>query len=339
MRPAARPATWAAPPRAVRRVVAAVAIAVAAAACGADFEDPAIVLDLRMLGARAEPPEVLLPPDAEPEDVDVPDIDICALVADPGASRRLAWEMVACAPTSSGRCDRAGAPFVPVGSGVVDDPDEAEVPVPPCGTLRPSPALADILRQSIDEDPLQGFSSVAVQVEIFVKPEGAADADGIYGVKRALFAPQLPPDRAANRNPSVDGVRIARAGDAEPAEDVALARCTAADAAPIALVPGEEIALFPVEPDGVRERYVLPTLDGGSRSFTENLTYSWFATAGSFSAATTGGPTDAFGNAPRLDTRFTAPDVDAPADVALWLVVRDERGGAAWYEMCARVEP
>jgi hypothetical protein len=37
---------------------------------------------------------------------------------------------------------------------------------------------------------------------------------------------------------------------------------------------------------------VVPTFEGGSRTFTENLRYQWLATAGSWSRAETGGPRD-----------------------------------------------
>jgi hypothetical protein len=68
------------------------------------------------------------------------------------------------------------------------------------------------------------------------------------------------------------------------------------------------------------------------------MTYAWFATAGEWSSGETGGPKDAFGNVPTLDTKWTAPDLAESADVNLWVVMRDERGGVAWYEMCAHVE-
>jgi hypothetical protein len=63
-----------------------------------NFEDPTIVIDLRMLGAIAEPPELLVALDSEPEDLaNLPPIEVCALVADPGESRELSFSMVACA--------------------------------------------------------------------------------------------------------------------------------------------------------------------------------------------------------------------------------------------------
>ncbi len=322
----------------MRRSMIIVALLVAPG-CGADFEDPSIVIDLRMLAASADPPEIIFPIDADPETFPVPDVEICALVADPDASRDLAFEMGACAPTESGRCDEPDEPFFSFDSGIVEDPDEAPDSVRLCGTLRANPLLVDILELSIRDDPTQGFSSVAVQIEMFIKPSGGSDDDGIYGFKRALFAPQLPAERTANTNPRLDDVLMGRNPAADPTAAVALRRCADDDAEPIIVAPQEIIELIPSEPDGVREDYVLPTFDGGSRMFTENMSYAWFATDGEWKRETTGGPKDAFGNEPLLETEWTAPDVDEVTDVDLWVVQRDERGGATWYEICVRVDP
>src|SRR5690606_22747649 len=99
----------------------------------------------------------------------------------------------------------------------------------------------------------------------------------------------------------------------------------------------------PLEPQGAREDYVVPTFDGGSRMLTENLSYAWYATAGEWNRENTGGPRDFAGNAPPLDSTWTAPTdpeiVGAGLDVALWMVQRDERGGQTWYHSCLRVVP
>ena len=76
--------------------------------------------------------------------------------------------------------------------------------------------------------------------------------------------------------------------------------------------------------------------------FTESLTYQWLATAGGFSAGTTGGPRDITGNPVPLFTDYRAPladDLTGPTDITLWIVQRDERLGAVWYETCIRVVP
>ena len=70
---------------------------------------------------------------------------------------------------------------------------------------------------------------------------------------------------------------------------------------------------------------------------------SWLATAGGFSSGSTGGPRDvATGDPAPLFTDYRAPaaeDLTGPTDIQLWIVERDERLGAVWYESCVRVVP
>ncbi len=312
------------------------------AGCSTDFEDPTLVIDLRVLAISADPPELLVPPDPDliDEDALVP-IRLCALVADPGASRQLTYEMAACAPTNDKRCTEPDEPvlIMPTDAPRVDDPDEAGVPVEMCGTLAPSPLLFDVIEQAVENDPLGGFSSIAVQVELFVKPSGGADEDGIFAAKRAFFGAQLPEERTPNTNPAMAELLLGREGDDEPTEPVALTRCAADDAQPFEVASDERVELLPVEVEGTREDYLLPTFDGGARMFTEVMTYAWYATHGEWGSGVTGGPPDGFGNEPKLETAWRAPEVDEVTDVPLWIVQRDERGGLTWYEACARVSP
>lgn len=269
--------------------------ALAAGGCATDFEDPSIVLDLRILAVTAEPAEIVV--DVESIDASSLDelepVELCALVADPGLERSMAIDWTACPPTESGRCDDPAAPSVPL----------APSADPSCAVLEPSFALLSIIERSVTADALAGFGGIGVQVSLRVVPGGDVEA-AEFATKRVLFSPEIPLNRVANSNPSID-VGLEVDGDGA-------------------------ITFTPAEPDGVRESYLLPTLDGGVRAFTENLSYAWFATGGRWSAETTGGPTDIFGNTPPLETTWT-PDGDAPVD--MWVVVRDERGGTTWYEL------
>lgn len=312
--------------------------ALAGAGCGTNFEDPAIVIDLRILGMRMTPPEIVVPFDPDnPEAIELEPVHVCALVADPGASRELAFEMVACPPTDDLRCTDPDDPFIAFASGRVDDPDEAADAVELCATLPADPRLIDVLRTSIEEDPLQGFSSVGVQIELFVKPAGGDDDDGVFGAKTMYFAPNLPAERTANTNPRLDEIRASF--EADEREPLDLGRCSDEQMPWFVLASGDTVELEPVEPEGIREDYVLPTFDGGTRTFTETIVYAWFATDGELDELESGGPTDPFGNVPPIDNEWTAPEVEETTLVDLWVVQRDERGGVAWYQMCARVEP
>src|SRR6201999_3114016 len=82
--------------------LAAALVLAAAAGCGR-FQDPNVVVDLRTLAMRADPPDQLIDVDLTQPVMPaallaqlVP-TQVCALVADPGADRRLLWSMTLCA--------------------------------------------------------------------------------------------------------------------------------------------------------------------------------------------------------------------------------------------------
>jgi hypothetical protein len=330
----------------VRRALA-IAAGLVAPSCGTDFESPDQVLDLRILAITADPPEQVARFDVQnPTDVDLVDVEVCGLVADPGDSRRLSWTMTACPRNNDRRCNDPEVPYLEIGFGTIDDPDEAPAPVELCAVIPAGAQLLQVLEAAVSADDLLGFSGVVVAVELMVMPEGGSLDQAVFASKRVLYAPKIPDERVGNRNPTVAGVRGGY--QAEPGvrgQDfmMPLTRCADPAARPLPVRPGQRIGLEPIEPDGVRETYVLPTFDGGSREFTENLSYAWYATAGNIGARTTGGPKDGVGVEPELDTTWTAPVepevIGDGLDVALWLVQRDERSGLAWFDMCARVEP
>jgi hypothetical protein len=334
----------------VKRAV--VCAAVLCAACG-DFDDPAIVLDSRMLAVSATPPEYVFEIDLEdpPGPGDVVDLEpftVRALVADPEHDRRLVWSMMMCAEHvtegGDGRCP-AERPRFPIGNGVIEDPDIA-TPGTPVYIVHEEEPGADtfvLLMDTIENDPLRGFSGIDLQIQINVAPEGESlDTTNLVAAKRIRFAPKIPVERVANTNPTFGTVEYDR-GDGELPLPLPVGRCVdqLADpdpATPIELQPGATLHLNPIEPPGVREDYVVPTLDGGSRMFTENISYQWLAGDGAFSAASTGGEKDPFGNSPPLDTEWTADEeAEEEALVPLWIVARDERLGAVWFESCVRM--
>jgi hypothetical protein len=309
--------------------------------CG-DFESKSIVLDLRILAINADPPEVVADFDPDnPENTDLPDVELCALVADPGESRSLRYNMVACPPRNDGRCSDPNQPFIDIGFGTVEDPEEASSAVQICQTLVGSPALAPVIEASISVDNLSGFGGIPIQVEFWTMPDGGTfPDDAVFGVKEILFAPRIPDQRVQNTNPHLDEIKVTRLSD-ESETTLPLGRC--GEVTPLEVSPGEEIELLPVEPEGVREDYVVPTFDGDVRYFTENMRYAWFATAGEWSPENTGGPKDNVGNEPKLESKWTAPEdadeIGTGLDVRMWIVMRDERGGNAWYESCVHVAP
>jgi len=333
----------------VRRAL--VWLALLAGACNTDFEDPSIVLDLRVLGMRADPPEIVAPVDPEdPTDVDladIPPVEVCALVAEPDRHRGAHYRMRLCPPTGGGRCEGADEgvdeqSVFELTEADVDDPDLLGAQGM-CATIEPSADLVVVVQQSVRADDLAGFGGIGVQVDLAVTPDGGSEEDTVWAFKRVRYSPQLPAERVANTNPTLAGITGARDASGERDRDfeIPLGRC--GDVTPFLVAPGERITMLPREAEGAREDYVLPTFDGGERHYTENLTYQWHATAGEWSRFDTGGPIDAVGNDPPLDSRWRAPhdadEIGDGLDVRMWIVQRDERGGQAWYESCAHVVP
>jgi len=334
----------------VNKVIRTIMILLLLTSCGS-FEDPTIVLDLRILGISASPPEIVKPIDDKNENIDAKDInfefdgiEVCALVADPGAERKLRYTFGVCPPKKDGRCDDIERSYVELGSGVADDPEESESIVSICQTLENSAGLITVIEESVALDSLAGFGGIAIQTEFYVYPEQSTMESAIFGSKRILFSPLYPKGRVANTNPFLDEITITNeSGLSSP---LILGRCRDLKDTEslLEVIPGEIIELLPIEPDSIREEYVLPTFDGEERKFTENITYNWYATNGRWGSAQTGGTKDFVGQSPPLENRWQAPstndyeDFSADSDlVDIWVVLKDERGGQAWYQSCVKV--
>lgn len=314
------------------------------AACGS-FQDPDVVLDFRVLAMSASVPEQIIDIDitnpAPPLDLldQMVPSEVCALISDRNFDRRLRWTMTLCNLNNDERCPDGGAQAV-IGSGLWDDPDLAATPPKLCATVPADTNLLAVILEALDGDQYRGLGGVYYGVSLVVGGEGADPALDLYAAKNLRVQPRIPPELVANNNPSLAGVdvRLDEAGEFQP---LPLARCID-QADPIVVAPRQRIRFMPIEPDGVREEYVVPTLSGEARSFVESPTYQWLTSAGNISSGRTGGPRDAFGNPAPLFTDWTAPaakDLDGPTDVSFWFIQRDERLGLAWYEACVRVVP
>jgi hypothetical protein len=312
----------------------------ALAGCGT-FEDPNVVIDLRILAMTADPPEqvVDLSQSQEPTVLlqQIVPTRVCALVADRNFDRRLRYKLTMCAITGGDRCGDLTQTVI--AEGLLDDPD-LTIPEPQlCGVIQPDGNLLGILLDALDNDTLHGLGGLYYGVELRVGGEDADPDLDLFGSKSLSVQPKIPDTRTANTNPTISGVFAAV--DAGLDTPVELVRC-AETTNPLVLAPDQKVRFTPVEPDGVRETYQVPTLDGKIRTFTESLTYQWVIGDGHLSSGDTGGPHDAFGNPAPLFTDYTAPaaqDLTGTTDVPMWIVQRDERLGEAWFETCLRVTP
>lgn len=335
-------------PRHPRAPTAALALAASllAAACDPGFEEETEVIDLRPIAVTVSPPEQVL--DLDPQNLPSPDallaqlqpVDICALAGDP-LQRPLRWSFTVCVEGDDVRCD-ADRPRIELAAATTPDP-ETSLPRPQmCARLQPDLLLLAVLQSAIDADPLSGFSGIDLLLQWRLEADGPGGVVEEYAGKRLRFAAKVPATRVANQNPSVTGFTAFVENGGEPVEvPLPLGRCVD-QPAPITIAPGGRVRILPVEPPGLRETYVVPTFDGGSREFTETITYQWLTTSGSFSRGSSGGKRDAFGNIPEIDSTFRTRnprDLTAPVDASLWIVQRDERLGEAWFESCVRVVP
>ena len=311
------------------------------------FEREDVVLDLRILAIAAEPPDQVIDVDLEhpPDPIDLLDqlapTTVCALVADPDLERKLRYELTLCVLDNDLRC--SSEPRVALGQDVIDNPDSTIPGSRICATIAPDGNLAGILLDALEGDVLHGLGGVDYGVELRVGLEFEDPASDQFAGKTLRVSPRIPAERTPNANPSVLGLDIS---DGEGFITPPGRRCIDyfdAEFPPFEVTAGDSVKITPVEPDGGRESYTVPTLDGGQQTFTESWTYHWFAAAGSFSAASTGGPRDLLGNPPVLHSDYRAPTARQlggfVTDIPIWIVQRDERLGVRWYEDCIRVRP
>lgn len=323
------------------RLAAVLAIA---AGCNS-FPDEDIVVDLRVLAMSATPPEQVVAVDLSkpPNPVELlqqlAPTEVCALITDPALDRRIRYRFTLCVYGDAARCD----PDLPMSQFpvvTIEDPDTApRAQTRICATIMPNGNLLGILTETLESDPFAGLGGVDYLVSLTVGGEDADPALDQHAAKTLRVAPKIPDSRQANINPTLDGIDATLAGG-EPVR-IPIGRC-ADQAQPLEIAANARLKLTPIEAATAREVYVVPTLDGRTMMFTESLTYQWLATAGGFSSGSTGGTRDISGNVPDLFTEYRAPnagDLNGPTDVQLWIVQRDERYGATWYESCVRVVP
>ncbi len=314
------------------------------AACGT-FEDPNVVIDLRVLAMTADPPEQVIDVSQTQDPTQllaqVVPAQVCTLVSDRNFERELRYSFTLCVPKTNDRCDE-DQPQIDLGSGIAPDPDTYPRP-PLCTTIEPDGNLLGVAYSYLQTDQLHGIGGIYYGIVATIGGVGANPADDIVAQKSLRLMPRIPANITANHNPTLGGL-VASDPDAEMSnpQPMVLDACDAPGAQKLEVPPDTKVRLNPIEPDGVREVYVAPTIDGGEETLTESITYQWVIGDGKISKGTSGGGHDVFGNLKPLFTDFTAPkaeDLTGPEDIPVWIVVRDERLGAAWYETCIHVTP
>jgi len=362
-----------------RRALAGFAGLAGLAGCGT-FDDPSTVKDLRVLAVAAEPSEIILdvndPGDAAT--VSIPPIVLAPLIVDP-AGRPVTVTVSACAndptaPTSpSAVSDPTGYPAGgirnTVGSALCDGAP-TQVPLATDVDLTSSPSIGVTLdpawvAAAFVRDVFPGADGVLhggfdLGMPVVFELTATAGADSVKAVKRAIFwTHAVRADQRANTTPVIPGVRAYARRDettAEPLPDAvqALEAGTPADVTPDGLWIDPVAASDPTT-TAPAESYVTATLDRvtgqvGAIDVKETLTYSFYASAGTFSPLQTRSEPPP-GVVPRgrlhIESKYHPPKsmtsqspgaaATEPLAVTIWIVVRDERGGASWVTRSLRV--
>ncbi len=318
------------------------------------FEDPSIVLDLRIVAMTAslDPTAPKNQPVLGPEQVIDVDLEhpnpteilaqlqptwICGMVADPANRRDLRWKMTVCLLDPGDRCDLAH-PVIELGSGLLGDPDDSETEQQACAELVTvqNQTLLTILREAVAANPVQALGGIEYGVVLTVD-DPADPTAAVYAAKHLKVSARIPADRVANTNPFIQYLDAAVTGIGLL---IMNCRCGNPRCAAPPVRAGAVVTLFPVEPESVREEYYAARLDGTTAKLIETVNYQWLAGEGEFSDQTTGGGHDVLGNQSLLGTEWRAPrGHSAPVLVPIWMVQRDERYGVSVLESCIEVEP
>ena len=323
-----------------------------AAAC-ASFQDPDIVVDLRVESIVAEPANQVVDISGSSSEADIlaqlVPTTVCALTSDPSFDGGLDWTMTMCNLATDDRCENGTnmgsdvSPMIFIGSGTIADPDTTSPEPQLCATIQPNTDLVSVLLNYIQNDPLMGLGGVDYGIVLEVGDVGSDPANDQFAAKTLQVMPRIPSTVTQNHNPYITGMTAEVDGGGSAM--LPLVRCAdlpSTNTTPLIVSTDDVVRFTPLEGSDIHEVYVVPTIDGGSQTFTEAISYQWNGGSGSFSSDSTGGPVDVFGNTPPLYTDWSAPEagsISQMTDVPLFIIQRDDRLGEAWFESCIRVMP
>lgn len=333
-------------------VVLTLGLGLSSSGCTPDFEDPAVVKDLRFLAIKATPPEQVLfrtaaevPPELLalltggklPEQIPgVVAARIEPLLVDPrvDATARFEWQVWGCSPEER-NCDEAKYK-VQLGGG--NDPlSQIAVDVTPNGALFENALLADTFR---------GFGGLPIMVELRVRD--AERNAWVRAIKRLVYTfwlpySPVPPNKQPNVNPALESVSLTiEDADEKEVQKLKLSDVTAL----LTLRRDYRLVIEPAITEASKESYdqvasdldpdgkQLPTTrvqpleecdKGEKRSKDEAVkcgtyfSYSFFTTAGSYSHAKTGGAPSAFFDNKKvkdLTSKWEPPKIDPKSSEA-----------------------
>lgn len=322
----------------MRPVLVLTVLAALSASCLPPQEQPTTVKDLRVIGMRFEPPELMAsrcdtllgnaPPDAGLDlsllVLALP-VRLTTLIVDPkGEGRSLQYELRACSNTGDRTCSNAGD-FVVLDAGSAPAGElnhsfSLTSVAPKDGGFFPDVLTLDdetdggtpLLQSVIEQDSFRGLGGIRIPVVMDVR----AGDEHIYAQKLMVLNCRLLPDMKQNVTPVLPGVTL----DGTEWKD-----------GEVPTVTGKgPFRVEPMDYSALEEPYTVPSFSLQPIRLTESWKIAWFTESGEMSPYETGG-TNVAGMSGQKGTRWRPdPEVTSERDVKFYFVVRDGRGGQSW---------
>lgn len=329
------------------RTLSLILVLLSSAACVTGQDDPTQVKDLRVLGMRMEPPEVLmkgcnaglllgsLNQASDGGSISLPPqfaallglyastpITFTALIADPnGNGRQINYRLRGCANRGDRDCNNEGD-FVELSTGKTTA-GELKLTIAPGIQFLDDGLATPLLLEVINQDTFKGLGGIRVPVVLEL---AAADTgETIYAQKLMVYTCQFFPNVKQNVTPVLPGIEVD--GGVWPEDEVKEFSGKA------------EVPLLPSDFSALEEDYVVPTLALKPLALHEAWKVTWMTTSGTMSPYNTGG-TDFVGTVGRQNAKWKPdPSATEPQDVEFYFVVRDGRGGNSWTKRRAHWTP
>jgi hypothetical protein len=305
------------------RALSLVFFALAAASLGActpSFQASEVVVDLRVLGIKADPPEALVDTvqaNGTLTVTGVEDVTVTALLADPLHVPASASVLpTVCLPSDGARCGPTAIDL----SSVVGPPPEVSFSLSHQIKGDQLAALQALLLAAVKDDKLKGAFGIKVQLMLSVDTQDPAGLQ--TALKTLVFSPRKADGNPnKNHNPTATGLKIIELNN-----HTETGRLAPGEA--LSLKLGVQVGLRPLLADGSIEEYDTYDLQGNLVHLSENLSWSFYTTeGGDLDRSSADEPLAGVGDPPAGLVRFEA---GRAGQGTLWLVVRDGRGGTAW---------
>ncbi len=332
------------------------ALALFAGGClGTDFDSPGLVRDTRILAVRLDPPEVELP--TSPEEASLP-LTATVLVADP-ARGAVYLETRACRHATARACgdgdtEEELAELAAIHTATLEVP---AAPAAPAAIFTDDRTLAQETLRALLFPPQGGVSLAGARPAYEVAAVGESGSEVAFkrlqiGLPDLLYRTLLAeaglsicdergePEgcvayrtKVANRNPDLLGLEYRLETSAGEDFD------PVPEDAPLVVPSGAPVRLRPRVSEESYEAYQTITIDFDSRTLhiedrSEYLVFSWYATTGRLDFLQTEEERTL-----GIDNRWVAPTVDEEASAAVFVVVRDPRGGVDFRAVPILVRP